>query len=134
MTRILISITLISILLTSCNLGNKKPEKVQEANKKEVLTEENNFGLTKDEQFKAVVFGYMTLSQVADTNKIGLNHLKAKLGIPTYITHDYKVEQIGKNYNFNTNDVAKIINDYKNKKIAKTKSPQPKLIKRTSNE
>lgn len=131
MTRLLITIITVSIFFTSCNLSNQKPEKEQN---KAVLSEEDNFGLSYDEQFKAVVFGNMTLSEVADTNKISLNHLKNKLGIPTYITHDYKIEQIGKNYKFDTNDVAKIINDYKNKQIAKRKATQPKLIKKTSDE
>jgi len=108
-------------LLSACNLIPERPGSGEAVSAEEKKLADNNYNLSRDEQFNAVVFGYMKLSEVADTNNISIQHLKGMMGIPDYIRTDYKIEQIGKNYKFNANDVKAKINDYKNKQIAKKK-------------
>lgn len=119
MKKIFLALSVFLILLSSCDYIPKYPGSGDEQSKEKERLEKDKYGLSKDEQFKAVVFGYMTLSEVADTNNMSLNLLKQELGIPDYIKKDYKIEQIGKNFKFNANDVKEIINNLKNKKIAK---------------
>jgi len=124
MKRLLFIISIVLIFISSCDLIPKKPGSGNEAAIEKERQEKDKYGLSNNEQFNAIVFGYMTLSQTADTNNISLNFLKQELGIPDYIKQDYKIEQIGKNFKFNVNDVKKIINNQKNKEIAKQKKQQ----------
>jgi len=116
-------------LLSACNLIPERPGSGEAVTAEEQKLADNNYNLTYEEQFNAVAFGYMKLSEVADTNNISIQHLKSMMGIPDYIRTDYKIEQIGKNYKFNANDVKDKINDYKNKQIAKKKNQQNRTKK-----
>ena len=126
MKKLFLTLSVVFMFISSCDLIPKKPGSGNEAAIEKERLEQNKYGLSNNEQFNAIAFGYMTLSQVADTNNISLNFLKQELGIPDYIKQDYKIEQIGKNYKFNANDVKKIINDQKNKETAKQKKQQTK--------
>ncbi len=124
MKKIILVLSVFLIFLSSCDFIPKKPGSGDEQSKEKARLEKDNYGLSSDEQFNAIAFGYMTLSKVADTNNISLNFLKQALGIPDYIKQDYKIEQIGKNFKFDVNDVKKIINDQKNKETARQKNQQ----------
>jgi len=124
MLRSFSTIILLLFVYSSCDNPKKNTESAQEKIKQQQTIADNNYGLSYEEQFKALVKPEMTLSEVADSNDISLNYLKMELGVPDYIRHNYKVEQLSKNFKFNIDDIVTIINKQKNKEIAKQKSQQ----------
>lgn len=120
--KYLILIALIAVItLFSCNNQKSKAEN----SKSKIETthdsiENPNSGL--DSEVNYDINMDMTLSEVAKKNSINLNYLKSELGIPASLKHDYQLKAISMNFNFDVQDIERIIAKYHNDRIARIKS------------
>jgi len=108
--NILISVSLVAIMV-ACNSN----------------TPDNNN--TKNEPFVSVIDTSMTLLEVAKANNIGEPYLRSKLGIKKGIGTRYTISEMAQRFNFEIDDLRRIIEDRKNKQSGYKPQGDPKQKK-----
>jgi len=121
MKKIFFIFLAVGLLAMGCEQAKKKATKevMKEAMKNMQPKEEVK--LDEPEKYHAVVEPEMTLAEVAKANKMAESFLKQKLGIPQYVNHPYTVLQLSRNYQFTVEDLKRLIENYKDKKTARSK-------------
>jgi len=76
-----------------------------EDEKNEISHDEDHH--TKESVFK--VYGFMTLSEVANTYHVSVDSLKASINIPLSTSNKEKLGRLKRRYEFNMNDIEKYI-------------------------